>query len=155
MPDLHWAAVAGLAVAVTTMLMVTQTKHRVAWPGWLVPAVAGIPMAALTIFAITAEGPSAFWSLYTGSLWGMQVWYDRLMSVTAAFFLLQNRARAAGLKSEVWVLLVIFTGSIGLLVMLAQTVYLERHKDSAAASSDVPGGVKAENTLFAPPAECR
>jgi hypothetical protein len=127
-PDLQWAAVAGLAVAVITMLMVTQTKHRVAWPGWLVPAIAGIPMAALTIFAIAAEGPGAFWALHTGSVWGIQIWYDRLMSVTAAFFLLQNRARAAGLKSEVWVLLVIFTGSVGLLMMLAQTVYLERRQ---------------------------
>jgi hypothetical protein len=46
--------------------------------------------------------------------------------VTAAFFLLQNRARAVGMKSEVWVIIVIFTGSIGLLLMLAQTIYLER-----------------------------
>lgn len=56
----------------------------------------------------------------------MQIWYDRLLSVTVAFFLLQNRARAVGMKSEVWVLLVIFTGSIGLLSMLAQTLYYER-----------------------------
>ena len=48
------------------------------------------------------------------------------MSVTIAFFLLQNRARAVGMKSEVWVIVVIFTGSIGLLLMLAQTVFLER-----------------------------
>ena len=30
------------------------------------------------------------------------------------------------MKSEVWVLIVIFTGSIGLFLMLARTVYLER-----------------------------
>lgn len=30
------------------------------------------------------------------------------------------------MKSEVWVLAVIFTGSIGLMLMLAQTVQLER-----------------------------
>lgn len=125
---LQLAAILGLAAAVVAMLLVTQTKHRVSWPGWLVPAAAGIPMVAVTILAIATEGPTAFWSLYTGSLWGIQMWYDRLMSVTAAFFLLQNRARAAGLKSEVWVLLVIFTGSMGLLVMLAQTVYLEREQ---------------------------
>ncbi|WP_395661680.1 hypothetical protein [Aestuariivirga sp.] len=61
-----------------------------------------------------------------GSHWGVQVWFDRLLSVTIAFFLLQNRARAVGMKSEVWVLVVIFTGSIGLMLMLAQTVHLER-----------------------------
>jgi hypothetical protein len=46
--------------------------------------------------------------------------------VTAAFYLLQNRARAAGMKSEVWVIVVIATGSIGLLLMLARTLQLER-----------------------------
>lgn len=75
----------------------------------------------------TACNPmNGYWQTYTGSLWGIQVWYDRLLSVTAAFFLLQNRARAAGMKSEVWVLAVIVTGSMGLLLMLARTVYLER-----------------------------
>jgi len=112
------------------MLLVTQTKKRLSWPGWFVPAVAAVPMVAWTILAIAPEGPGGFWSLHTGSLWGIQMWYDRLMSVTAAFFLLQNRARAAGLKSEVQVLLVIFTGSMGLLVMLAQTVYLERNQSA-------------------------
>jgi hypothetical protein len=61
-------------------------------------------------------------------VWGIQIWYDRLASVTAAFFLLQNRARAAGMKSEVWVLVVIFTGSLGLLTMLARTLKLERQQ---------------------------
>ena len=62
------------------------------------------------------------------SPWGVQIWLDRLASTTAAFFLLQNRARAIGMKSEVWVLVVVFTGSIGLLAMLARTVHLERRK---------------------------
>lgn len=134
MPDLQVAAVVGLGVAVIAMLLVTQTKHRVSWPGWLVPALAGVPMVALTIFAIATEGPTAFWTLYTGSAWGLQMWFDRLTSVAVAFFLLQNRARATGLKSEVWVLLVIFTGSVGLLIMLAPTLFLERKQASSSGS---------------------
>ena len=99
LPDLmQVVAFSGYALAAIIMLLVTQTKERVAWPGWLVP----------------------------GSFWGVQLWYDFLISLTAAFFLLQNRARAAGMKSEIWVLLVIFTGSIGLMLMLARTLYLER-----------------------------
>jgi len=125
-PVFQLAALVGLAAAVVTMLLVTQTKHRVSWPAWLVPAAALVTLAAWTILAVAGEGPAALWSVYTGSLWGIQIWYERLMSVTAAFFLLQNRARAAGMKSEVWVLLVIFTGGLGLLLMLAQTVHLER-----------------------------
>jgi hypothetical protein len=119
-------ALAGFAVAAGTMLLVTQTKKRVAWPAWLVPAVVVVPFAAWTGLAIAEEGLFGFWSMITGSPWGLQLWFDRLMSVTAAFYLLQNRARAAGMKSEVWVLAVIFTGSIGLVLMLARTAYVER-----------------------------
>ena len=108
------------------MLLVTQTKERVAWPAWLVPVAVAVPAAAWTGFAVIEDGLPGFRSVFADSRWGLQVWLDRLMSVTAAFFLLQNRARAAGMKSEVWVLAVICTGGIGLLLMLSRTVYLER-----------------------------
>ena len=114
--------------AAAVMLVITQTKHSVSWPGWLVPAAAVVPLAGWTLYALVKEGTAAFWPVPAGSVWGIQIWYDRLMSVTAAFFLLQNRARAAGMKSEIWVLLVIFTGSLGLLTMLARTLQLEREQ---------------------------
>jgi hypothetical protein len=126
MPWTEFFALAGFAVAVATMLLVTQTKERVSWPAWLVPAVVIIPFTAWTVLAITKEGFIGFWPVLMNSYWGVQIWFDRLISVTAAFFLLQNRARAVGMKSEVWVIIVIFTGSIGLLLMLAQTIFLER-----------------------------
>ena len=120
-------AFAGFVVAGIAMLLVTQTKQRVAWPGWLVPAVVVVPVAAWTGVAIVEDGLFGFWPMVTGSAWGLQLWFDRLMLLAAGFFLLQNRARAAGMKSEVWVLVVIVTGGIGLLAMLARTVYLERN----------------------------
>jgi hypothetical protein len=124
MPWTEFLALAWFSVAVVAMLLVTQTKERVSWPVWLVPAAVFVPLTAWTILAIIKEGFLGFWPVLMGSYWGAQVWFDRLMSVTAAFFLLQNRARAVGMKSEVWVVIVIFTGGIGLLIMLAQTVYL-------------------------------
>jgi hypothetical protein len=119
-------ALAGFAVAAIVMLLVTQTKQRVDWPGWVVPAAVVVALAAWTAVAIAEQGLFGFWPMLTGSDWGLQVWFDRLVAVTAAFYLLQNRARAAGMKSEVWVLVVIATGSIGLLLMLARTVHRER-----------------------------
>ena len=120
-------ALAGFAVAAAAMLLVTQTKERrVSASAWLVPVVAVVPFAVWTGIAVAGEGIAALLPALAGSDWRLQVWFDRLMSVTAAFFLLQNRARAAGMKSELWVLFVIFTGSIGLLLMLARTLYLER-----------------------------
>ena len=119
-------ALAGFAVAAVAMLLVTQTRERISAPAWLIPAVVAVPFAALTGLAVVQEGLSGILPVIAGGPWGLQVWFDRLMSVTAAFFLLQNRARAAGMKSEVWVLAVIFTGSIGLVLMLARTLHLER-----------------------------
>lgn len=126
MSHIEVIALAGFAVAAVAMLLVTQTKERVSYPAWLIPVAVVVPFAAWTGFAIAEEGLFGLSSMLVGSPWGLQVWLDRLMGVTAAFFLLQNRARAAGMKSEVWVLVVIFTGSIGLFLMLARTVYIER-----------------------------
>lgn len=126
MPWTELVALAGFVVAAVTMLLVTQTKDRVSWPAWIVPVAVAVIFAAFTGLVIFMEGLLGFWPVLMGSYWGMQVWFDRLLSATAAFFLLQNRARAVGMKSEVWVLAVIFTGSLGLLLMLAQTVHLER-----------------------------
>lgn len=138
MPELRLIAFGGLAVAAFVMLLVTQTKHRLAWRTWLVPVLAAVPLAAWTVLALAREGHAAFWPVAAGSLWGVQLWYDRLMSVTVAFFLLQNRARAAGMRSEVWVIAVIFTGSMGLLTMLARMLQLERrHAERASIGTTV------------------
>jgi len=131
-------ALAGFAVAAIAMVLVAQTKARVAWPAWVVPVLVVVPVAVWTGMAILSDGLFGFWPLLSGSPWALQVWLDRLMAVAAGFFLLQNRARAIGMKSEVWVLVVIFTGGIGLLLMLARTVYLERRKAMGADRGSIP-----------------
>lgn len=125
--------------AAMVMLLVTQTKERVGWPAWLVPTVCCVLIAGWTAYAWYEEGLSSAWNKIGDSAWGLQAWTDRLMSTAAAFFLLQNRARAAGMKSEAWVLAVIFTGSIGLLFMLARTVYLERNNSLLIQENGSPG----------------
>jgi hypothetical protein len=126
MPVAGFVAFAGLVITALVMFQVTMTKERVAWPGWLIPAAAVIPAALWLGLTLHAEGPLGLWALVTSSHWGVQLWLDRLMTLAAAFFLLQNRARAAGMKSEVWVIIVLLTGAVGLLTMLALTVYRER-----------------------------
>jgi predicted transporter len=126
MTNFELIAGAAFALAAILMLLVTQTKRRVPQATWLIPTVALVSLAALIGFAILQQEQSNFWPLVTGSSVGLIVWIDRLMAVTVAFFLLQNRARAVNMKSEAWVLGAIFTGSLGLLMMLARTLYLER-----------------------------
>jgi hypothetical protein len=132
-------AFSGFAVTALVMFQITMTKERVRWPGWLIPAAALLPAIFWLGYAIYADGPVGFWALVTTSPWGMQMWFDRLLTLAAAFFLLQNRARAAGMKSEAWVLAVLLTGAVGLLIMLATTVYLERRAAAAQESSGHPG----------------
>jgi hypothetical protein len=52
MPLTESFALAGFAVAAVAMLLVTQTKERVSWPAWLVPAAVVVPFMAWTGFAI-------------------------------------------------------------------------------------------------------
>ena len=107
------------------MALIHSTKERVTWPAWLVPLVIVIPFTGWTAFAIFEEGLMSFFPMLMETRWGLLVWYDRLMSLTAAYYLLQNRARAAGVKSDLWVIAIVVTGSIALFLMLARTVYLE------------------------------
>jgi len=126
LPDFTVTAVAGMLVFIAVALQITQTKERVRWAGWLVPAVVAVPLSGWSVLALAREGPFGFIQSQIGSLWGMLIWYNLLASLGVAFFLLQNRARAAGMKSEIWVLFVAFTAGMGLLVMLARMLYLER-----------------------------
>lgn len=126
MSDFEWVALASFCLAAIVMLLITQTKERVSWAGWLVPAIVFVAFAGWTGSVLLEAGLAAYSEAFLDSPWGLQIWLDRLLSVTAAFFLLQNRARAAGIKSEVWVLIIIVTSSIGLLLMLARTLQLER-----------------------------
>lgn len=124
MSDHRVLAVLAYVAAAVIALLITQTKARPPSRIWLVPAVALVAFASWTAFAFAREDVSALLA-GAGSLWGMQVWFNLLISVTVAFFFLQPRARKVGMKSEVWVLLVVLTGGLGLLFMLAQMLYLE------------------------------
>lgn len=121
-------AIGGMLVFIAAALVITQTKHQVGWPAWLVPALMVLPLAGWGAWAVVEEGPFGFIQSQTGSLWGMLIWLNLLMSLGVAFFLLQPRARNLGMKSEVWVLFVAFTAGLGLLVMLAWVLYIERAK---------------------------
>ncbi len=138
-PIFDIVAIGGMLVFIAAALQITQSKHPVEWPAWLVPAVLAVPLTAWAAVAFLQEGPFGFIEAQTGSLWGMLTWLNLLMGLGVAFFLLQNRARAAGMKSEVWVLMVAFTAGLGLLVMLARMLYIERAARQRSASSSSRG----------------
>lgn len=87
--------------------------------------------AAYTGVTIWAEGLVPVLINHTSNLWGVQVWWDLLFSLTVALFLIAPRARAAGMNVPLWALFVVATASIGLLAMCARLFWLERAKAEA------------------------
>jgi hypothetical protein len=72
-------------------------------------------------YALTTEGPSALWNTLTSSAWGLQVWFDLLIALGVVWLLLQPQLRALGVNPWPWFLLILGTGSIG---MLACVIWL-------------------------------
>ena len=76
--------------------------------------------AGWTALAALREGPLGFWPEHTRNLWGVQIWVDLLLAAAIALGALVPQARALGMRPLPWVALVLCTGSIGLLAMLAR-----------------------------------
>lgn len=85
--------------------------------------------AAFTAVTIAAEGVIPVVLNHTGNLWGVQVWWDLLFSLSVAFFLILPRARAVGMTLMPWTIFVLATASIGLLAMAARLFWLENARN--------------------------
>lgn len=92
---------------------------------WIVPAVLCALFTAWSAFAVVQGKPLGFWAEHTRNIWGNQIWFDLLLSITAALCLLMPRAKALGMQVLPWIVLISFTGSIGLSAMIARLLYLE------------------------------
>lgn len=124
--------VIGAVVIGPIVIYIAIAKNRVGSPA-LAAALAG-GFAAFTAVTIASEGVWPVIVNHSTNLWGVQVWYDLLISVGIALFLVIPRALAAGMRVWPWVIFVALTASIGLLAMVARLFWLER----AAAGADVP-----------------
>jgi hypothetical protein len=112
-----------LAICLCLILIVRKA-------GWgstiLVLAIAGTAFAGFSLLVVFREGPLQFWINHTTSLAGNQVWFDLLLAVTLAFYLIAPRARAVGMALVPWGVAVGLTASVALLPMLARLLWLER-----------------------------
>jgi hypothetical protein len=123
----------GLACAVAAILFIAL---RPGAPGQAVLAGAlAAGFAAFTAVTIWAEGVFPVILNHTSNLWGVQVWWDLLFSLSVATFLILPRARAAGMNLWPWVLFILATASIGLLAMCARLFWLENRAGTAAAGA--------------------
>lgn len=95
-------------------------------PGlWMLPAVISLAFFGWTLWAVVTEGSLGFWVEHTRNKWGNQIWFDLLFAVAIGWWLIVPRARRAGLNVWAWLPVVLSTGCIGFLAMLARLMYRE------------------------------
>ncbi len=121
--------VAGIMAASIMILYFLLTAQPAR--SWMLAAVLCAGFSLYTGATIAAEGPIGFIANHSTNLWGVQVWYDLIISLGIALFLILPRARTAGMRPAPWVIFVGLTASIGLLAMIARLIWLE---DRSAAS---------------------
>ena len=101
---------------------------------WVFPAAVCAVFLVFSLWAVVAEGPTGFWPVHAKNLWGNQVWFDLLLATTIGWLLIVPRAKAAGMLLGGWLVLIVCSGSIGFLAMLARLVYLERGREAVPGS---------------------
>ena len=133
MPQSLFAVLPALAIllfiAAALTLLLRQDKSRAAF--WLVPAGFAALFLGWSLYTVSVAGPLGFWAEHTRNAWGNQIWFDLLLAIGTAWALLLPRARTAGMRPAPWLVLIVCTGSIGLLAMLARCLYLEARKPAA------------------------
>lgn len=121
---------AGVAV-VGPLVLYLATSKKYAESAVLAAAL-GAGFAAFTAVTIWAEGIMPVYLNHSTNLWGVQVWYDLLISVVIALLFVVPRARKQAMNVPLWVLLVGATASIGLLGMVARLFWLEQSNSEAS-----------------------
>ena len=119
LPPLAYAA----AVVFILWVAVARTPERLPW---LLPAALGVAFSGVTLYVVGTEGLMQFWDNHVANWAGNQVWFDLLLAVSIAFYLIAPRARAVGMKLLPWAIALIATASVALLPMLARLLWLER-----------------------------
>ena len=117
------------AALLFVVLAVAAMRHPERRPKWLwrLPAALCAGFLAFSLFAVGIEGSFGFWPEHTRNLWGNQIWFDLLLAVGIAWFLIVPPARKLGMHLPLWLLLIVTTGCIGFTAMLARLLYLQAH----------------------------
>lgn len=126
-------AAGGLVFAVAAILVIV-TRPATSGNALLAGALSA-GFAAFTAVTIATEGVIPVILNHTSNLWGVQVWYDLLFSLSVATFLILPRARAQGMSVPLWVAFIVLTASIGLLAMAARLFWLEAAATQEAGST--------------------
>lgn len=98
---------------------------------WALPAGLSLAFFLYSSYTIWLEGPLGFYTEHTRDFWGIQIWFDLLMGVAIAWFLLVSQARKHGMNVVFWMIFVAATGNVGLMAMLARLLWLQEKRRAA------------------------
>ncbi|WFL76605.1 hypothetical protein P7228_11430 [Altererythrobacter arenosus] len=120
---------AGILFTVAAFVHIVVNKPTIG--STFVAAIVCAGFAGFTTVTVMSEGFLPVWANHTANLWGVQVWWDLLISVSLALLLVVPRANKVGMNILPWALFVAATASIGLLAMVARLFWLERNQASS------------------------
>lgn len=123
---LHILPVLALLGTVAAILRMAARRAVPVPGGWIWPAGLGVLFAVFSLVTLLHGGLIPFWVNHTTDLAGNQVWFDLLVAVAIAFYLIAPRARAMGMPLWPWAVATVLTASLALLPMLARLLWLEQ-----------------------------
>ncbi len=121
------AVLAGLAFVLGATIVALRTSGCGLGDGaWLAPALFSALLLIFSVLAGAREGALGFWPEHSArGLWGNQIWFDLLLAASAVWALALPRLRAQGMNVWLWLALMIATGSVAIMAMLARLWWLE------------------------------
>jgi hypothetical protein len=123
------AAITVVAITVTIAFHQSRAPIKTIW---ILPAILMCLFLGWTLVAVISEGPIGFWTEHTRNLWGNQIWFDLLLAAGTAWALIAPRAKAQQMLLLPWLGLILATGSIGILAMVARLLFLEERMATSA-----------------------
>ena len=124
-----------IVLGISFMLYVALGKEAGRKGVWLFPAAISLLFLLYSIQTVVVEGPWGFWTQSTGSLWGTQIWTDLLIAIGIGWFFVAPKAKALGMRTVPWIFVILGTGCIGFLAMVARVFYLEEKKSLHRATA--------------------
>ncbi len=94
---------------------------------WLFPATLSLLFLLFSVKTIASEGLLGFVE-QTRNLWGNQIWFDLLFGLGIGWYLVVPQAKALNMRLSIWLALIVCTGSIGFLAMIARLLYLQEQR---------------------------
>jgi hypothetical protein len=98
---------------------------------WLFPAILSVLFLTFSAYTVASEGPFGFWTEHIRNFWGNQIWLDLLLSTSIGWSFVLPQSKALGMRPLLWLFLVLATGCVGLLAMMARLLYLQEKAEMA------------------------